>query len=161
MSAIQLKINDLAKVTGYSRFQLDGLLKKAFVTSALGKMSGAQRKFSPQDLLVVVVACEIERKYRVERKALAQVGESLRQALTGPRRADREARLLITISPPAVFYLEPDAPVREGLVVSLGPLFATVDEYLGASGPSGEAVQGVLPLEPAVASSRRRAFRNR
>jgi hypothetical protein len=161
MSAIELKINDLAKVTGYSRFQLDGFLKKAFAGSSVGRRSGTQRKFSPQDLLVVAVACEIERKYQFERKALAQITEALRQALLVPRGANRAARLLITIEPPVVLYLEPNVPVTEGLVMNLGPLFAKVDEYLGASGPSPESAQVMLPLEPAIATSRRRSSRSR
>lgn len=162
MGAIEFKINDLAKVTGFSRFQLDGLLKQVFGTAPLGKICGSQRKFSRQDLVVVVVACEIERKFRVERRALAQVAELLRQVLTGPRGANRGARLLLTLLPPVVTYLEHDtAAVEEGLVVRLGPLFARVDEYLGVAGPSPDTAQAVLPLRPAIAAGRRRASRNR
>lgn len=161
MGSIQLKINDLAQVTGYSRFQLDGLLKTAFAGSSVGRRLGAQRKFTPQELLVVAVACEIERKYGIERKALAQITEALRQALLGPRRANREARLVITITPPAVHYLESETSVTEGLVVNLGALFAKVDEYLGTSGPSSEPTQAVLPLQPAIATVRRRSSRSR
>jgi hypothetical protein len=160
MKAIELKVSDLAKVTGYSRFQLDGFLKKAFAGSFVGKRSGAQRKFSPHDLLVVAIACEIERKYQIERSALARVTEALYKTLLQPRRANREARLLITITPPVVLYLEPNSPVTEGLVMNLGPLFARVDEYLGASGPCPEAAQALLPFEPAIATARQ-SSRNR
>lgn len=149
MRPIELKISELAVVTEYSRFQVDGLLKQVFANS-LGKKAGSQRTFSPQDLLVAAVACEIEQKYGVERKKLALVGDALRQTLTGPRRANREARLLVTFSPPVATYLVPDAAVAEGLVVKLSGLFAKVDEFLGVSGPSRESAQAILPLKPAI-----------
>src|SRR5690606_41831112 len=94
----------------------------------------------------------IERKYGIERKVLAQVAEPLRRALTGPRGAYKDARLLLTFIPPAVTCLKDDVAVAEGLVVGLEPLFARVDEYLGVAGPSPDTAQAVLTL-PQVGSS--------
>ena len=161
MRPIRLKTSALEAVTGYSRFKLRGLLAEVFPDSARGKKTGAHRTFSRQDLLVVAVACEIEEKYGVERKKLAQAAEALRRELTGPRGANRDARLLIRFAPSTVTYLESGSPVAEGLVIQLGPLFEKVDEYLGASSASGAQAQAVLPLRPTIATGRRGGSRNR
>lgn len=144
-----------------SRFQIDGLLKDVFRSRARGKRARSHRTFTPQDLIVVAVANEMEQKYGVKRIMLARIGDQLREALTGPRKASREARLVVTFTPPTATYLAPDAPVREGVVVQLGPLFAKVDEYLGASGSSHDSGQAVLPLSPASVTPRRGVSRNR
>lgn len=90
---------------------------------------------------------------------LARVREPLRQALNGPRPANRDARLLVTFAPPAVTYLEPNAQVEEGLVLKLGPQFTKVDEYLGVSGSSENSAQVALPLRPTIATGRRGIIR--
>lgn len=155
MRRIQLKISDFARVADISRFQVDGLLRDVFLEQPLGKKArGSHRTFTPQDLLVFVVAFEIEQAYGVRRNMLALAGEHLRQALSGPRPANREARLVVTFAPPTATYLEPTAPAQQGLVVQLGPLFARVDEYLGVSGPNRDAAT-ILPLRPVIASGRR------
>jgi hypothetical protein len=160
MRPIELKIKDLAKVTGYTRFQVDGVLKLVFAAVPIGKSAGAQRTFSPQDLLVVTVICELERKYAIDRKKLAEVATALRQELSGPRPANRDARLLVTFLPASATYLAPDIPVVEGLVLPLGALFAKVDEYLGVSGANQSNAQGNLPLPPAIATNRRGSSRS-
>jgi len=104
---------------------------------------------------VIAVACEIEREYGVERKKLAVAAGALCRALARPRPADRDARLLLTFTPPAASYLEPNTPATEGLLVRLGPVFVRIDEYLGVSGPSEQAAQAQLPLRPTLASGRR------
>lgn len=162
MRPIRLKISELADATGYTRYQLRGLLSEVFVSHPLGKKAGAQRTFSPQDLGVVAALCAIERDYAIDRKKLALVAEDLRRALSGPRTANRNARLMLTFNPPSAVYLNIDAFVPEGLLVALGPIFAQVDEYLGVSGPaSAEPKQPILPLRPAIATARRHVARNR
>lgn len=160
MRGIQLKISDLARVTGLSRFQVDGVLKDVFLKHPLGSTaSGSHRSFTAQELLVFAVAYEIEQKYGVKRSTLALVSDQLRQALKGPRPASRGARLVVTFAPPSATYIAPDVCADEGLIVPLGPLFTRVDEYLGVSGPSPEAVP-ILPLRPTIATGRR-SSRNR
>jgi hypothetical protein len=134
---IQLKISDFADAAEVTRFQVDGFLKEVFSSRPLGKKSsgGSHRGFTPHELLVFVVALEIERKYGVKRNVLASVGEPLCQALTGPRRAaSRDSRLLVAFEPPSAVYLDASMPVQEGIVVPLGPLFERVDEFLGFNG---------------------------
>jgi hypothetical protein len=156
MPAIQLKISDLAAVAGYTRFQLHGLLNQVFPEHACGgKKIRSQRTFSPQELLVVTVVCELERSYSVKRSVLASVNLPLRQALTGPRKVSREARLVVTFTPPTATYLVPDAPVTEGIVLALGPLFARVDEYLGVAESNRDGGQAVLALSPAIVGNLR------
>jgi hypothetical protein len=154
MRPIQLKVSDLATVSGYSRFRVAGLVKQVFKDFQFGSQLGSQRTFTPQELLIVAVVCEIEQKFSVERKTLALASQALQRVLSGPRIADRQARLVITFRPAEVSYLVPDALVAEGLVVRLGPVFEKVDEYLGVSGSQNSA-QGLLPLRPAIATGRR------
>lgn len=156
MRAIQLRISDLAAVAGYTRFQLHGLLNDVFPEQARGvKKTRSQRTFSPQDLLVVTVVCELERNYGVKRSVLASVNLPLRQALSGPRKVSREARLVVTFTPPTATYHAANAPVTEGIVLALGPLFAKVDEYLGVAESSRDGGQAVLALSPAVVTNLR------
>lgn len=154
MRGLRLKVSDLSRVTGYSRFQIRGLLAEVFGSAGIGRKTGAQQTFSPQELLVVAVACEIETTFGVGRKRLALVGEALRKTLSGPRAANREARLLVTFSPPSVAYLAGSEPVTQGLILPLGAQFSKVDEYLGVSGTSDNG-QSALGLRPAVVASRR------
>lgn len=155
MRPIRLKISKLADATGYSRYQIRGLLKEVFPAHPLGKKAGSQRTFSSQELSVVAVLCAIERTYAIDRKKLALVGEALRRVLSGPRIANRDACLLVSFTPPSATYLDREGPSVEGLHVRLGPIFAAVDEYLGVSGSSAESAQAILPLRPSIATSRR------
>lgn len=155
MRHVRLKISDLAAVTGYTRFQMRGLLDGVFPHPNRRKVTASQQTFSPHDLLVVAVVCEIEQKYGVKRPVLALIGETLRKTLTGPRAANRDARLLVIFTPPTVTYLLPETEVREGLVLTLGSLFAKVDEYLGVSGSGVDGDQTTLPLTPAIIRSHR------
>lgn len=158
MLSVQLKISDLAQVTGYTRFQIDGLIKQVFGQS-LGKMTGAQRTYSPQDLLVVAVASQIEERFATDRKALAQVGNALRAVLNGPRSANRDAKLVVTFVPPSVVYLDRSMAVEEGIVIKLGAVFAKVDGFLGMSGREQIGTQAPLPIAPTLVA-RRRSSRN-
>jgi hypothetical protein len=154
MMPVQLKISDLALVTGYTRFQVDGLIKQVFGQS-LGKIAGAQRTYSPRDLLVVAVASQIEQRFATDRKALARVGDALRAALNGPRSANRDARLVVTFDPPSVVYLDRPVAVEEGIVIKLGSVFAKVDGFLGLSGNEDMGAQSPLPMAPTLVSGKR------
>jgi len=162
MRPIRLKISDLADATGYTRYQIRGLLQEVFAAHPLGKKAGAQRTFSPQDLGVVAVICAIERDYAVDRRRLALAADAIRRVLSGPRTANRGARLLLGFTPPNAAYLDRETlPDAEGLLIRLGPIFAKVDEYLGVSGSSPENAQPILPLRPSIATGRRGVARNR
>jgi len=150
MQHVRLKISDLAAVTGYTRFQMRGLLDGVFPRPDQERVAASQQTFSPHDLLVIAVACEIEQKYGVKRAVLALIGEALRKTLTGPRAANRDARVVVTFTPPTATYLLPETEVREGLVLTRGGLFAKVDEYLGVSGSNVDGDQTTLPLAPAI-----------
>ena len=156
MSALQLKISGLATVTGYTRFQMHGLLDEVFPgPGRAAKKPRSHRTFSPRDLIAITVVCELETKYGVKRSVLRSVGESLRRALNGPRNPNQEARLVVTFVPPTATYVESQTNVAEGVVLPLGPLFAKVDEYLGVAESRRDGGQGVLALSPSVLINRR------
>jgi hypothetical protein len=162
MRHIRLKISDLANVNGYTRFQMRGLLSELFPNAQSGEGTLAKRVFSPHELLVVTVACEIERKFGVKRAVLALASKALSEALTGPRIVARGARLVVTFTPPAATYLVADSALpQEGLVVALGGLFARVDEYLGVAGPDSDRGQTTLPLTASVGAPQRGRRRSR
>jgi hypothetical protein len=158
MAGLQLKISDLGAVTGYTRFQMHGFLDEVFRTFK-GKKRATQRTFSPQDLVVIAAACELEKLFAIKRSVLATVSGSLRQALIGPRNPNRDARLLITFSPPSVSYIDSDVFISQGVVLALGPVFAKVDEYLGVARASTETSQVVLPLPLGALADRRTSGR--
>jgi len=155
MAHVRLKISDVVAITGFTRFQLRGFLRDVFPVERKG---AGKRTFSPQELLVIAVACDLERSYGVRRSMLATVATSLSTVLKGPRPADRGARLAITFVPPTVTYLASEATVTNGLVIELGDLFAKVDEYLGVS-RTEQRNQAVLPLSPGVVANRGRETR--
>jgi hypothetical protein len=155
MASIQLTISDLSTVAGYTRFQMRGLLDDVFPQPARIKKGRSQRTFSPQELLLVAVACELEKKYGVRRNVVALVADALRQTLNGPRSANRSARLAITFVPPTATYLPDDQAVKEGLILALGDVFASVDEYLGVTSSNRDRGQVALPLGPVVVTNRR------
>ena len=156
MGALELKISGLATLTGYTRFQMHGLLDEVFPgPTRTAKKARLHRTFSPRDLIAIAVVCELERKYGVKRSVLRSVGDPLRRALNGPRNSNREARLVVTFTPPTATYVESGGTVAEGVVLPLGPLFAKVDEYLGVAESNRDGGQGVLALSPAVLINRR------
>jgi hypothetical protein len=154
-------MRDLTQVTGYTRFQLDGFLEQVFTDVGIGNRSRVQRTFTPQDLLLVAVMCEVEHRYGIDRKKLAKVAHALRKTLAVPRPANRNARLLLSFEPPAAQYLDSDALVAEGIVLPLGSIFAEVDEYLGVSTRAIAPAQSSLRLPPTMATVRRSGSRER
>lgn len=155
MASIQLTISDLSTVVGYTRFQMRGLLDDVFPQPVRTKKGRSQRTFSPQELLLVAVACELEKKYGVKRNVVALVADALQRTLNGPRSTNRNARLAITFIPPTATYLRDDHAIKEGLVLALGDVFASVDEYLGGTSSNRDRGQAALPLGPAVMTNRR------
>lgn len=155
MASILLTISDLSTVVGYTRFQMRGLLADVFPPTEWTKKGRSQRKFSPQELLLVAVACELEKKYGIKRNVVALVADALRRTLSGPRSANTNVRLAITFVPPTATYLRDDQTVKEGLILPLGDVFASVDEYLGVTSSNRDQGQVALPLGPAVVTNRR------
>jgi hypothetical protein len=82
------------------------------------------------DLIVLGVTQILEERYGLRRAAVAELGRHLQNALAGPKGANIEARLSVSVRPPKVEYLGPGSVAIEGLVIALGPLFEKIDDYL-------------------------------
>lgn len=147
----RLTAADVCTVTGYSRDELHATLKVLWPYSEEVAAPRVAREFTARDLIVLSVTRVLERRFGVRRSALAAIGEALRAALSGPKEVSKKARLVVSIEPPSVEYVNMSITEREGLVVALGPIFEKVDGYLTFD------AQGLLPLTPEVLSSRTKA----
>lgn len=138
---------DVCEVTEYTRDQLRGMLRD--LPPFLESLSeGRNRTFSRVELLTICVITQMEVRYGIKRSAIAQIVQQMVSTLSGPRSIDPRARLNVIVEPPLVTFLAEDAPVSEGLLVPLGPIFKRVDHYLGAH-PDMDG-QAELPLGPVI-----------
>ncbi|TWO70029.1 hypothetical protein FN976_16940 [Caenimonas sedimenti] len=144
----RLTATDVCAVSGYTRDELHATLKVLWPYREEKAAPRVARQFTPHDLVVLSVTQTLESRLGLRRAALSVLGEPLRAALSGPKEASRKARLVISIDPSTVEYLDRSITEKEGLVVALGPIFEKVDDYLSYGG------QGILPLAPEVISSR-------
>lgn len=126
----RLTAADVCAVTGYSRDELHALLRVLEPYSSDRPSPRVAREFTPRDLVVLGVTQVLEDRYGMRRAAVAELGLQLQSALAGPKAANREARLAVTVRPPRVNYLEAGVLTSEGLVIALAPLFEKVDDYL-------------------------------
>lgn len=143
----RLTAADVCTVTGYARDELHATLKVLWPYSVQAPSPRVAREFSAQDLVVLSVTQALECRFGVRRAALASIGQALRAALSGPKVASRKARLVISIDPPTVDYVNTSITEREGLVVALGPIFEKVDGYLTFD------AQGLLPLTDVISDA--------
>lgn len=126
----RLTAADVCAVTGYSRDELHALLRVLEPYCTDKPSPRVAREFTPRDLLVLGVTQILEERYGLRRTAVGDLGRHLQDALAGPKGANREARLSISVRPPKVDYLDMGAIASEGLVIPLGPLFEKIDDYL-------------------------------
>ncbi len=126
----RLTAADVCAVTGYSRDELHALLRVLEPYSTDRPSPRVAREFTPKDLVVLGVTQVLEDRYGLRRAAVAKLGPQLQSVLSGPRAANRDARLAISVRPPRIDYLEAGVQPSEGLVVALAPLFEKVDDYL-------------------------------
>lgn len=126
----RLTAADACAVTGYSRDELQALLRVMAPYAVDRPAPRVAREFTPRDLIVLGVTQLLEQRYGLRRTAVAEMGPLLHEVLAGPRLLNRQARLAVTAHPARIEYLEDGAPVAEGLVIALGPLFDKVDTYL-------------------------------
>lgn len=154
--ARKLTAADVREVSGYSRNELRAVLDELPHYRKRGGQARVAREFTRHDLIVLSVIYVLETQYGIRRSAIAQIFMPLRTALSGPKRLNREARLLISIVPPVVSYVETTTKCLEGILVSLEVVFDRVDGYLGSHLDGVTDLQGDLKLGPAVISSRKR-----
>lgn len=137
---------DVCEVAGYSRDELHAILRCLWPYCEVQLAPRVAREFQPKDLLTLSVTRVLEHDFGMRRTAVATLGEALQQALSGPRKINPNARLVVTAEPPEVLYVAQGSTDRQGVVVALGPLFNKVDSYLSAD------VYPSLRLETAVSS---------
>ena len=141
---------DVCEVTGYRRDELHAVLRCLWPYCDAAPNPRVPREFEPRDLLALCVTRVLEHDLGLRRVALGTLGKPLQAALSGPRKINPEARLVVTVQPPQVLYVAQGSTDRQGVVVALGLLFEKVDSYLSTD------VYPSLRLETAVASRKRR-----
>lgn len=150
--ARRLKASNIYGVANYTRNQFRGLL--AELGYQLEKLEQTQprvaRTFSPQDFLVILIACELDSKYCLRRSAIANLIPQIKRELSGPRPVAQQPRLLINVTPPSVRYLDTDANFSTGLVLPLHEIFARVDGHLLQSGSELPTPQTALNFGPTL-----------
>lgn len=154
MARRKITIVDIGEVTGYSRDQLHGLLKKLPLYAEYAGSARVAREFTRHDVLVLSVAVRLEQTHGLRRAAIAAVIEQIHAVLRGPRPTNPAPRLHISIDPPAAIYLAEKHVEDEGTVVALGPLFRRADDYLDGTSAADEA-QGALDFGLTLAAQRR------
>lgn len=128
----RLTAADICTVTGYSRDELNATLKVLRPYSEWQVTPRIAREFNAHDLIVLCVTSVLEHRFGMRRTAVAKLGPSLRIALAGPKVVSKKARLVVTVDPVQVEYVDMSITEKEGVVVALGPIFAIVDKYMAA-----------------------------
>lgn len=147
MGSIAITAADIGKVTGYTRNQVRGLLDKLPGYAELEAAPGVAREYSRSDLLVLAVIHHLEARVRVHRDALAAIVTAVKGELSGPKTINRDARLVVSVDPPAASYLAAvSTPVQEGIVIALGPIFERVDGHLKKKFENPYSVRGTPEL---------------
>lgn len=144
----RLTVADVCTVTGYSRDELHATLKVLWPYSEVRAAPRVAREFTAQDMVVLCVTRALENHAGMRRTAVAKLGQALRASLSGPKVVSKKARLVISIDPLRVEYVDLSITEKEGVVVALGPIFEKVDGYL-----TREA-QSMLPFTTDLFSSR-------
>lgn len=156
MKTRKLTAADVREVTGYTRDQLRALLNELPVWSEEASSARVAREYTAHDLIVLSVIYLLDIRVGIRRKQIALMLSHLRRALSGPRNIDRNARLAISFDPRHVAYVGSGSDIQEGVVISLGPVFDRVDQYLGAAHTITASAQPRLQIGPALVRSRRR-----
>jgi hypothetical protein len=132
-----LTVTDVCRVTGYTRYQLRGLLGEVLPEKASNGPRVA-REFTPHELLVIATVSELETRIGIRRAHIAIISKQLSDVLSGPRLVNRDARLVISFAPPSVSYVSDSTPANDAVVLSLGRIFERVDRYIS---------EGVIPTQ--------------
>lgn len=130
MKPRRLTINDLCKVSAYSRHQMRGLLAELPQFARRAGEVRVAKEYSTHDLLVITACARLETRYGLRRATIGALSQELGRVLLGPRPVAKRARLILSFDPPSVRYIEAMNDLGEGLVVPLVPLFSKVDDYL-------------------------------
>jgi len=156
MKTRKLTAADVCEVTGYTRDQLRALLNELPAWSEEAPSARVAREYSAHDLIVLSVIHVLDSRVGIRRRQIASMLNQLRRALSGPRDIDRNARLAISFDPQHIDYVGSGSDIQEGVVISLGPVFDRVDQYLGAAQTGTASAQSRLQIGPTLVRPRRR-----
>lgn len=152
--ARKLTAKDAREVTGYSREELRALLTRIDFHGGHPVQARVALEFTPGDLIVLAAVRELELTCGMSRASVARILKPLKTALSRPRPVNRHARLVVTLAPVAVTYVDASSVVGEGVVVALRRVFDRVDAHLGVYTASARA-QGDLKFAPGVVRQRK------
>ena len=125
-----ITINDLCKLTGYSRDQMRGLLAKLPCFACRCAEARVARVYSNYDVMLVVLLCRLEMMYGLKRSVVSALSEPITAALTVPREVSKQACLILRVHDATCEYVDAAPLINDGLVVALGPIFLAIDSYL-------------------------------
>lgn len=148
MISRRITVADVSFLTGFSRHQLRNLLRALPGFDGRAEHARIAREYSPQDLAILIVCCELELHYGLRRDAIGSLIKELRKAMSGPRSVASNARLVISVSPPSVEYVNDAGHVDNGLILPLGGIFKRIDDHLTTPPPEC-GNQRALDLGPA------------
>lgn len=155
MISRRITVADVSCLTGFSRHKLRGLLRELPSFDERAERARVAREYSPQDLAVLTVCCELESRYGLRRDAIGTLVEELRKAISGPRSVSSNARLIISVSPLSVKYVDDAENVAEGIALPLGGIFRRIDNHLTIDSKSEWGGQRNLDLDPVIVVSDR------
>jgi hypothetical protein len=110
------------------------------------------RTFTEVEFLVLLLACELDQAYFIKRNAIAELCPLIFKELTGPRLISKNPRLVITLSPFSVRYVDGTPEVDAGLVVPLSRILEIVSCINSKVGNMSDDVQGNLNFGPSLIS---------
>lgn len=156
MQQRKIKLADACDITGYRRDELNYVLRGIPAYTLASGASKASREFTPIDLLALSVVFVLDRAYGLRLKAIAQVFDQFRQVLAQPRSVNEEARLIISIDPPSVAYVDSPVSGEAGVVVGMKEIFSRVDHFCSAFRiEEGRPFQSNLALGPGLVPRQR------
>ncbi len=125
----RLKAADVYKEVKYTRNQLRGLLDELGYKfeSDTETQPRVARTYSPQDFLVILIACELESNQGFRRGMIASLMPHIASELSGPRLPGKQPKLILTMNPASAKYVDGQSNVDYGLVLPLSEIFARVD----------------------------------
>lgn len=153
--ARKLTAADVRDVSGYDRNAFRAVLDGLPQYKDSGAQARVAREFTRHDLIVFSVMNVLETRHGLRRSVVVGLFVPLRAALSGPKRVNRQARLLISVQPQAISYIEDITKIECGILVPLQAVFDRVDGYLGMHSDGTTGIQSNLKLGPTVMSSRK------
>lgn len=146
----KIKLADVCDITGYRRDELNYVLREIPSYSVAKQGVRTSREFTPLDLLALSVVFELDKNYGLRLKAIAQIADHLRHALSQPRTLSEDAWLVISVLPPKVEYTDSPRAAESGIIVGLKDIFPRVDHFCNAFRIESERFQSNLALGPGL-----------